>query len=277
MGAITVNFMLLAYKKYVEASSVRKEEKGDGRHSTSATNKILRREYLLPILSDGIAVWGAVSVIAVLYQQLIRTFTKTSAATKVAVHVIFGVTCSLTLQKFDRNKLRQGLLGGLCINSALESLYLNIFSKRERAGQLFIKAVMAVAGAQLSHAFILTPYAMSKSDLRFFRLASGHTVRTHAKVVAVTKGSMQHASRQQRDLVQSATESTDETFCALVHPNEKDCMDALIPSVKRALKMAFVLYTPFLMLQLAKPALVRTGLLGISLFVPLLLKLIRCP
>ena len=125
---------------------------------------------------------------------------------------------------------------------------------------------MAVVGAQLSHAFILAPFAMSSSDLRFFRLASGHSADRHDRVVRATKGALRFDDLSPTTVVnqecdndqsrksssQPHSENCSDTFCNLVHPGQHDCMHAALPSFQRALKMACLLYTPFLALQIVR-------------------------
>ncbi len=166
------------------------------------------------VAKDSAVLWVAGAVACALNQALQRLVAgsklRSASAMTVALQFAFGTAVSALVQRVDPQRWRQGMLAGLSINSAFEAAYQLIcrgggggadaavsaaaaMAGRERVGTWVVKAIMAVVGAQLSHAFILTPFSMSPTDLRFFRLASGHSLERHERVVKATGGALRYA------------------------------------------------------------------------------------
>ena len=310
-GNFAANIILLAYKKYTQARSWKKKVEGpesppapmsSSSSSSSSSPRLKSTSWQSGVASatfDAARVWAVGGLACAASRLLSRLLVQRAVVrdARLAFQFVFGAAASLLLQRLDPLRWRQGIFAGLCINSALGAAYALVFPKGSpratRVGPWVMKAVMAVVGAQLSHAFILTPFSMSKSDLRFFRLASGHSIDRHEKVVRTTGGAMTfesycaspagagagagaggHASPASPPSPSSLSgtivkDSKDDeeapqvqatTFCQLVHPGQPDCMDAFLPTFHRAARMALLLYLPFLTVQLVRRIVVRLGM-----------------
>lgn len=246
--------------------TLRRNRKNDLAHGQNPKKLPTVLQSTRDVVLDTARVFCAVVLMIGCNRGLARWARRFGNRAELATQFLFGAVTSVAFHTLDTQKLRQSLLSSFCMNASLNAGFAAVFDKRKGLGKIASKVLMAVVGAQLAHAFILTPYSMSKSDLRFFRLASGHTQGTHRRVVRVAGGTMEYKGGTSRDSAPTHSRSTDEptpldmqskitdTFCTLVHPNERGCYAAFPSSVSRAFKKAVLLYTPFLGVQIFRAA-----------------------